>query len=558
MQTRKERSVTRDRRVKLTPTGEKVLNTYLSAISKLKRYPTKADMIVLGCNREVIRDHFGSFERLKEYVAKNHPDALENVTEAQIRNPKKLIDLNKAIRDYKRFVITSAVEGGVVHESFRESIETYCKKNDAQLLIMPSGKSLENMDPELAGEHWVLQDTYLNSNLWLCSMKIPPKNAQPTDKLKRIGQRDGSLIAASPKQFLQFVAVGNERLAHAVMSTGAITLPNYSSRTGISCTDYIANHDHVMGAIIVEIVDDSSYHFRQIQADEKGEFYSVGVKYSPNGSKKEAPVAMLWGDLHSGEVDQDAKRANFEIMDETEVDTVYVGDAFGGISINHHEEHDKIKRAILASQNKMNLGDEIKELCAELDEIASRPHVKKVVIVDSNHHDFLSKHYLAEGKYIDEPQNYFLAHELVGAMGKGWNPLQYACEKIYGLKNSKKVVWLKIDEDDQVAGVQMGAHGHKGANGSKGSKRTLEEAYGEAMHGHTHSPYIFRGIFCVGTTSILRPGFNQGPSGWVHSSGNLYRNSMRELINSFNGNWRLKDKKNLALRKVSASKLKKK
>ena len=474
---------------------------------------------------------------------KNHPDDLEEVTEAKIRDPKKMVELDNIIKNCKRFVITSAVEGSPTHKEFKKSIETYCKENDAKLLIMPSGKSLENMDPELAGEHWILQDTKLNSNFWLCSMKIPPKSAQPTDKLKRIGQRDGSLIAASPKQFLQFVAVGNEKLAHAVMSTGAITLPNYSSRTGTSCTDYIATHDHVMGAVIVEIVDDSSYHFRQIQASEDGSFYSIGRKYSPKGSKKSAPKAMLWGDLHSGEVDPDAKRANFEIMKETGVDTVYLGDAFGGISINHHEEHDKLKRAILASQNRLNLGDEIEELCNEINEITSKPNVKKVVIVDSNHHDFLSKHYLAEGKYIDEPHNYFLAHELVGAMGKGWNPLQYACEKIFGLKNAEMVQWLKIDEDSQVAGVQMGAHGHKGANGSKGSKRTLEEAYGRALHGHTHSPYLYRGIGCVGTTSILRPGFNVGPSGWVHCSGNVYENGAIELINSFSGKWRLSKKK---------------
>jgi hypothetical protein len=373
-------------------------------------------------------------------------------------------------------------------------------------------------------------------------MKIPPKSAAPTDKLKRIGQRDGSLIAASPKQFLQFVAVGNERLAHAVMSTGAITLPNYSSKSGVSSTDYIANHDHVLGAVIVEIVDDSSYHFRQIQSDAKGVFYSVGVRYSPNGHKSVAPAAMLWGDLHSGEVDENAKRANFEMMEETKVPKIYVGDGFGGISINHHEEHDRLKKAILASQNKTSLADEIKEFCREINDITSKPHVKEVEIVDSNHHDFLSKYYLPEGKYMDEPQNYFLAHELVLAMGKGWNPLQYACEKIIGLKHPKKVKWLKIDEDSSIGGVQMGAHGHRGANGSKGSKRTLEEAYGDAMHGHTHSPYIFRGIFCVGTTSILRPGFNTGPSGWVHCSGNVYENGMRELLNSFNGNWRLKSK----------------
>lgn len=537
---RNDRYTYKDERWHLTPKGKEVVSAYLKVVNKLKRYPTRADLCSLGFNRDLVREQFGSLEKLKEYAMKNHPDDLEKVVESQIRDPKKLVRLNEAIKKCQRFVITSAVEGSAAHKGFKKSIEVYCKKNNAQLLIMPSGKSLENMDPALAGEHWVLQDTYLNSNFWLCSMKIPPKSAQPTDKLKRIGQRDGSLIAASPKQFLQFVAVGPERLPRAIMSTGAITLPNYSSRSGISCTDYIANHDHVLGAIIVEIVDDSSFHFRQIQADAKGSFYSIGVKYSPTGSKKSAPKAMLWGDLHSGEIDPDAKRANFEIMKETGVDTIYLGDAFSGISINHHEEHNKVKRAILATQNKMDLGAEIKELCKDINEISSHPNVKKIIIVDSNHHDFLSAHYLSEGKYIDEPQNYFLAHELVGAMGKGWNPLQYACEKIYGLKNAEMIQWLELDEDSSIAGVQMGAHGHRGANGSKGSKRTLEEAYGEAMHGHTHSPYIFRGVFCVGTTSILRPGFVQGPSGWVHCSGNVYENGARELINSFSGNWRLK------------------
>lgn len=527
----------------LTPKGKEILNAYLKEANKLKKCPNRSEMVVLGYNKDAIKDHFGSLSKLKEYAFKHHPDSLENVTEAQITNPRKKSELNDALKNFKTFVITSAIEGGSLDINFRKSIATFCKKNDAQLLIMPSGKSLEGMDPKLAAEHWILQDTHINSNLWLCSMKIPPKSAQPTDKLKRIGQRDGSLIAASPKQFLQFVAVGNERLAHAVMSTGAITKPNYNSRSGISCTDYIANHDHVMGAIVVEVVDNVSYHFRQIQADSKGCFKSLGVKYTPTGHKKEAPGGMLWGDLHSGEIDPEAKKANYGIMEETGVDTIYLGDAFGGISINHHEEHDKLKRAILASQNKMNLGDEIRELSEIIDEIASRPGIKKVVIVDSNHHDFLSKHYLSEGKYVDEPHNYFLAHELVGAMGKGWNPLQYACEKIFKMKHRKKVKWLKIDEDDRIGGVQMGAHGHKGANGSKGSKRTLEEAYGVVMHGHTHSPYIYRGVFCTGTTGLLRPGFNTGPSGWVHCSGNTYNDGSRELINSFNGKWRLERKK---------------
>ena len=41
-----------------------------------------------------------------------------------------------------------------------------------------------------------------------------------------------------------------------------------------------------MGAIIVEIVDDKRYHFRQVQADKDGSFIDLGVQYSGKKQKK--------------------------------------------------------------------------------------------------------------------------------------------------------------------------------------------------------------------------------------------------------------------------------
>jgi hypothetical protein len=166
--------------------------------------------------------------------------------------------------------------------------------------------------------------------------------------------------------------------------------------------------------------------------------------------------------------------------------------------------------------------------------------VDSLEIVFSNHHEFLTKHYLPKGKYKNDPQNYRVAHKLALAMMDGKDPIRYACEELIGLKNPSKVVWLKRDEDRTVSGVQMGAHGDKGAHGSKGSKRTLEDAYGQMMHGHTHSPYIFRGVWCVGTTSHLRVGYNEGASGWVQSHGFVYPNGMRQLVNIFKGKWKSK------------------
>lgn len=524
-----------------TPKQREILIAYLRGAQKLKRHLSRSEMRDLGFSRDAIRASFSSLIKLKEEVKKVFPKEVEGLVDEQILNPEKSKQLRRDLKQFSRFVITTAVDGAPVHKGFLNSIKNYCKRNDAMLLVIPAENTLKEMDPVLVGEHWILEDTDLNSNFRICTIKISPKAVQPTTSLQRIGQREGSMIVASPKQFLEFVAVGTDKYPHAVMSSGAITVPNYYSKNGeVRRVDYIANHDHVLGAVIVEVEDDSNYHFRQIQADESGHFFDLGLQYTEKTFKKVPPQGMLWGDLHAGEVDQTAKKASIEMMLHTGVRRIFWGDAFSGISINHHEEDNHIKRAILAGEGKMSLEDEIRELVKEIDEITSHDQVDELVIVASNHHDFLSKHYLPKGKYVLEPQNYKIAHKLVSAMLDGKDPLQYACETLIGLAFPEKVKWLKRDEDIQIGGVQMGAHGDKGANGSKGSKRTIENAYGRAMHGHTHSPHIFRGVFCVGTNSLLRPGFNEGPSGWVHNNGFVYDNGMCQLVNIFNGRWRLK------------------
>lgn len=478
---------------------------------------------------------------MKKVAREIYSTELSELIEENLFDPKRMVALQKELRKTKRFVVTAAINGAAVHKGFHRSLKNFCKANKAMLLVMPSGKDVDAMSPHLADENWIFENTVLNSNIWLSNMKIKPNSAQPTTAVSRIGQRDGSLIVASPKQFLNFVPVGNEKLPHAVMSTGAITVPNYCSpKTGsISRTDYFAEHDHVLGAIVVEVVNAKEYHFRQIQAANDGTFHDAGQKYFPNRKHmKVAPIGMLWGDLHAGEVDPLAKRACLEQMDAFGVKRAFIGDGFSGISINHHEEKNLVTRARLAMKNKMGLEDEVREFVREIDSISDK--CDEVIIVASNHHDFLTR-YIEQAKYIHEPHNFHFASKIATEMSdatKHTDPLEYASRTLIGFKHPKKVRFLKRDEDYMLAGVQMGQHGDKGSNGSKGSKVTLETAYGKIMHGHTHSPYIFRGVYCVGTTSILRPDFVSGASSWVHCNGFVYPDGSCQLINSFYGKWR--------------------
>jgi hypothetical protein len=529
----------RDNETRLTPTGKELLNTYLAAIRKSGRYPSKADMAALGFNRERIRDHFGSAENLKKYALAANPDLSLLITEEKIKNPKKAKGLASQIKKYKRFVVTSAVDGAPVHKGFLQSLRTYCKAKNALLVIIPTGNDIGAMDANLADEAWIFDKTDLNSNIYISAVKVPPKSVNPLTSLGRIGQRNGSTIIASPKQFLEFVAVGDNKTPHAMMSTGAITRAKYADKDGVhKKTDIIALHDHVVGAVVVEIENDKFYHFRQLQAEPSGAFVDLGDYY--NGSKigKLLPTSFVIGDYHVTETDPTAAKAWDEVSKLTGNPNRVHHDFFSGVSVNHHEEDNEIVRARLMAENRLSLEAELRECARVLDEETAKCDL--VVVVDSNHHDFVAKHYVPRGKYHKDPQNLDFASKLVSPMIRGENPIRYALETLIGLKHPEKVLWLKRDESYRPSGIELGAHGDKGSNGSKGSFATLEKAYGNCVVGHSHTPRIVRGFWQVGTSSFLRLPYTEGGSSWCHSSCLVYPNGARQMINSFSGKWRLK------------------
>ena len=542
MQTRKECSLTRNRRKDLTPRGKEVLDTYLKAISKLKKYPSRAEMVLLGFSRDTLKDHFGSLEKLKEYAKKNYPEIISEIIEEKIKNKAKNKDSLKLIKKYKRFVITTAINGAPVHKAFLNNLKVYCKNKNALLLILPAGNEVNQTDSELSSEEWVFDKTYLNSNIYISAIKVPPRSVNPLTSLGRIGQRNGTTIVASPKQFMEPVAVGDNKIPHIMMSTGAVTKAKYEKKDGTyDKNGLIALHDHVLGALVVEIENNEIYHFTQIQAEKSGSFVER-CTYIKNGEvKKLNPSHMVIGDFHVTETDPTAARAWDELSELCGNPIRVHHDFFSGVSVNHHEEHNQILRAYLMSQNKLNLEEELRACAKALDEETEKCDL--VVMVASNHHDFVSKHYIPRGMYHRDPQNLDFASKLISPMIRGEDPIKYAIEKLIGIKHPEKVRWLKRDESYKVAEIELGAHGDKGANGSKGAPNTLEKGYGNCVVGHSHTPRILRGFYQVGTSTYLKLPYTEGTSSWCHTSCLVYPNGARQLINSIDGRWRLKDGK---------------
>lgn len=524
-----------------------IVKDYAKLNKTLGRSPKMDEIVEKGYSKDSIKHYFSSLAKLELEAREEHPDCFFDVAIGDILSDKAIRELRSKISKHKRFVITTAVTGCAVDDVFYNSVKNYCSINKALLLILVSSDPAHNkannkggygtVDEKLANECIVFEDTDLNSNLFISTIKLSAKHIDPTTGLDRIGQRDGSFVFASPKQRLSMVATSNIKLPHALMTTGAITKPNYTTDMYMSeRTAYIANADHVMGALIVEIENDVEYHYRQIQASKDGSFVDVGLRYrAENKPSKESPAALVLGDWHAGSTDPMVRKCSEEMMNQLKPKAVVLHDAFDGLSINHHEEDNKLSKAVRFKQGLPSLQKELDILASDL--VWFKNRCQEVVVVKSNHDEFLSKHYLQKAKYAEDPQNHYESLDLAKAMMDGKDPLQFAIAQRYP---ALKLRWLKRDEDYKIADIQLGAHGDKGPNGSKGSLKNIEKAYGNSVTGHSHTPGILRGAWAVGTSSLLKLSYNEGPSSWLHTHCLVYDDGSRQLINMVRGKWKMK------------------
>src|SRR5581483_9974911 len=487
---------------KLTKSQKRILSIYIKLSKKNGVYPSRSELLREGVSRDQVRSAFGSLSQLKNVAFTTYPDVFKGIIDETLVSDDAIQNLKQEVRGYNKFVITTAIGGGKVHSKFHSSLKKYCELNNAKLLILmaedPASIRKFKIPNGLEEEQFVFSDIKLNSNIFISTIKLSAKQIDPMTGLSRLGKREGSFIYASPKQRLVFVPIGST-LPHAIMTTGAITLPDYQTEHYMSeRTAWIAKQDHVMGAVIVEVEDEEIYHFRQIQAEKNGSFIDLGKQYTENGVIDVRPSAFILGDWHSGETDPTAKTSWKEVVDAVKPRILVLHDAFNGKSINHHEKGRKIKRAKFYRDNLLSLKDELKKFAEDLNELST--WADQVVIVKSNHDEFLEE-ILEDGRYINDPINFEICTKLALAMLNGSSPLRIGAE-ISGL-SATNIVWLKRDDDFEIARIQLGAHGDKGPNGARGSIKNLESSYGNCVIGHSHSPGILRGCWQVGTSSLF-------------------------------------------------------
>ena len=452
--------------------------------------------------------------------------------------------LEEEIKKYKRFIITTAVVGKPVDDNFYNSIKNYAKRYNALVLVIPcdvKNSSKKNpivmdLDPKLKDFKIVFKNTsgeskdlYINDNICLCSIKTSAKQIHPTTGLLRMpAKKNSSLIVAATKLFEENIPAWKGQIPYRLVSTGAITVGNYATEKYMSQrTSYIAEEDHMLGAIVVDIIDSTYFHMRQVEGAPDGSFTDLGITYHPDGTiTKLKDTVMVMGDIHTEMLDRTLFYSVMHSLKPLGVSEVIMHDLFNGSSISHHDKGKNLDKAIKAIKGRLNLkeeGEQVKKLL-EL----TRQYVHKITVVRSNHDTHLDK-YLNTSQYLDDYPNSYLGHILAVAYMDGKNVLKYLIEDYLGM-DPTGIKWLDQDESYVKYGAQLGEHGSTGANGAKGSLVSFEKSLDSCVTAHTHSGKRMRKACCVGTVGEMDQGYNKGLSNWTRTCCLVYNDGTKQLI----------------------------
>lgn len=534
---------------------ERILNDFLQLVATRKYVPILSEYLQHSSfHRESINRYFESFDGLIATARQTDPKVFKNIIDETSFNDAAFKDLRNYISEHNRFFVTTAVTGCEVHQDALAAVQTYCKKNKAALLILPCSDPAQQKDhknkwtlsPDLPKKSIVFKEVALNDNLILSTIKMSAKQLQPLTGIKRLSQKRGSSIVASPKQFLEFVANSNNNteIPRALMSTGAITKASYQTEMYMSeRTAALAELDHTLGGIIVEIKNGKIFFFRHVQINPKtGAFTDIDRKYNADGTVEKVTADLVQtGDWHVLSTDPIARKVAKELVEITKPKYLTFEDFFDGITINPHERHNLVSLSKKAKKGLLSLDFELEACRKEINEICKWP-AEQVIFKYGNHEDFL-KRWINDGAFMEEPMNKILGMKLNIALEElEINPFEYAMREMYGLDNPDKVKFLGINDSFKVNGIENGAHGHLGKGGRRNpAMAEIEECYGASNVGHNHSAAIFRSVFRAGTTTKLQLSYNDGPSGWTQTHTLQHQDGSRQLIHNILGQWRLED-----------------
>jgi hypothetical protein len=507
---------------------------------------------LLGCARSTIQHHVraeglhkkplsaGKIEGVKPEIRKLPPKGKKNVyivTSAQnnTRLHEELWDNLMALAAHDKAEVLCASfsynqnqfgklavkRGTAKHENslwFDERVEALLEASDKRIQLAPG-------------------------LMWCGEMNILPTAARPLSSLQSYTGVDSGIFP-HVKVAMESIATAADEPAKINYTTGTVTMRNYiQKKEGLK-----AEFHHVYGALIVEVEHDGTWFVRQLIADKDGSFCDLD-RYVRHGkvSTGNRVKAITWGDDHDARPDEQVQAAQWfgegNMLDELRPEHSFHHDVLSFEARDHHtigrrEWHEYFRNWC---QGFDSIEDECNKMVDFLDRVR-RPFTKTIV-VDSNHHNFLTQ-WLNFEDYKRDPINalFFLEAQLhcyrfiKENPNRPLNVMRWLVERRLGQK--KDLVCLDEDQSYMLMGIECGAHGDLGPDGARGTSANFAKMAHKMNRGHAHSAGIYDGVYTAGISGSLKQGYNRGPSSWTHSNIITYQNGKRAIVTLRNGRWR--------------------
>lgn len=464
--------------------------------------------------------------------------------------PKVAIDVRKNV-GIKRFIFSSAQDNTQIHSAFMDNLEAYAKCIGAEIHIagFTYNKSLFTDHSKEGAEEikyaprvvpYLTQNRFeLGPNLMFCGeMNTLPTAVSPLSGFETYTREKSGIFPHVKVQHVSVPVMKGQRPKH-IMTTGAVTMPNYvQKRAGIKATFH-----HIIGAVIAEVDTATGEFFaRHLIADDDGSFYDLDTHVKDKvitGNNR--VLAINWGDLHHEKMDTVAAEAAFGkhgMLSDLKPAFQIFHDVLDFGPNSHHNINDPYQRWL----GEMNHIDDISKTIMDLVKFLNNTLRKSCssYIVESNHDQALTRWMmeanwknmsLANARLFFELHSERLKHmDITGA--DSFSPMDYLLRKYKTptMDGCTPPHFVREDEGLRLFDIEFGIHGHRGANGAKGTPRQFTKMGPKANTGHTHSPGITDGIYTAGTLSQLDMGYNKGLSSWSHTHIVTYQNGKRTLV----------------------------
>jgi len=307
----------------------------------------------------------------------------------------------------------------------------------------------------------------------------------------------------------------------------------------------------VYGALLVEVDADGEWWCRQLAPSKAGVLHDLTWRVSGEDVSEEPASALVWGDIHLCTLDRqvaDWTWGSGGLLDTLAPDVQVVHDLVDFRSRSHHDARRPHRQFVKWLRGPDDVRAEIEEAGRFLSAIDRE--WCETVVVPSNHHDHIGR-WLEETDARKDPKNaeYWCALQYrVYCALRETGTVIYLKEALaaagYGEDRLPRVRFLRVDEQYRVCthaiagGIELGAHGHLGPSGARGTSRNLSQMGTRYVKGHSHAAAIVDGLYSVGTCGSLSPDWLQGPSSWSHSHCVVYRTGRRAILTLRDGRWR--------------------